>query len=260
MNKVIVQIYEIQEPREAEKAVELGVDHVGTVVLDPERWKQPALKDVVRVVADAGAKSSIIPLFCDADTISRMLDFYQPDIIHFCERLPLGRERRKELDRILSVQRIVKQRFPEIDSMRSVPVGPSGDDEGEELFSALPVLEPLCDWFLTDTELPAEDERPVEGFIGITGVTSNWDIAAKLVERAKVPVILAGGMSPENVYDGIMHTRPAGVDSCTLTNARDNKGRPVRFKKDFDLVERFVKEARRAEAALSGLRPDARAV
>ena len=34
MKKIVVQIYEIQRPREAEKMIELGVDHLGSVILN----------------------------------------------------------------------------------------------------------------------------------------------------------------------------------------------------------------------------------
>jgi len=52
------------------------------------------------------------------------------------------------------------------------------------------------------------------------------------------------------VFDGIMRVLPAGVDSCTGTNAVDLKGRSIRFKKDFGKVKRFVDETRRAERAI----------
>ena len=48
--RIIVQLYEIQEPREAERLIELGVDHIGSVILSPEAWKSPVLRDVVRLV------------------------------------------------------------------------------------------------------------------------------------------------------------------------------------------------------------------
>lgn len=76
-------------------------------------------------------------------------------------------------------------------------------------------------------------------------------MAEKLVESTPVPVILAGGISHANVFDGIMHVRPAGVDSCTKTNAVDRNGRVIRFKKDLDKVKRLVKAVRRAENELA---------
>ncbi|ABW68163.1 phosphoribosylanthranilate isomerase [Desulfosudis oleivorans] len=251
MKKIVVQIYEVQTPDEAESLINGGVDHLGSVVLDPERWKVAELKDTVRLAAQAGAKSSMIPLFSDPDTISRMLDFYRPAIVHFCEHLPLGDEGRKQLNDIFAVQRIVKQRFPEIQTMRTLPVGLPGEAETDDLLALLPEIEHLCDWFLTDTSPTAREAAPVPGFVGITGRPSDWAVVAKLVASTPVPVILAGGMSPENVYDGIVQTRPAGVDSCTQTNRRDPAGNPVRFSKDMDRVRRFVEETRRAEACIA---------
>jgi phosphoribosylanthranilate isomerase len=69
------------------------------------------------------------------------------------------------------------------------------------------------------------------------------------VAASPIPVILAGGLSPENARDAILETRPAGVDSCTGTNARDAAGIPIRFKKDMARVRRFIEEARRAGAS-----------
>jgi phosphoribosylanthranilate isomerase len=64
-------------------------------------------------------------------------------------------------------------------------------------------------------------------------------------------VILAGGLSPDNVYEGAMATNPFGVDSCTGTNAEDETARAIRFKKDYEKVRVFVAEARRAAKDLS---------
>ena len=41
---MIVQIYEIQEPREAERLIEMGVDRIGSVILSPEAWKNPSVR------------------------------------------------------------------------------------------------------------------------------------------------------------------------------------------------------------------------
>jgi phosphoribosylanthranilate isomerase len=109
-------------------------------------------------------------------------------------------------------------------------------------------LEPLSDYFLTDTLLTAGSRvgnQPETGYVGITGSTCDWNIAAALVSQSSIPVIAAGGLSPENVAEAIRVIRPAGVDSCSLTNAEDESGRPIRFRKDPGKVARFVAEARR---------------
>ena len=139
--------------------------------------------------------------------------------------------------------------------MRSIPISQSGMNDNVATIELARLFEPVSDYFLTDTLLVKEsgssfNNQPVKGFVGITGQTCDWDIAAKLVESSRIPVILAGGISPDNVFDGIMHVRPAGVDSCTRTNAVDSDGCLVRFKKDIGKVKRFVDETRRAERAI----------
>jgi phosphoribosylanthranilate isomerase len=111
---------------------------------------------------------------------------------------------------------------------------------------------PFSDFFLTDTLLlPARPNQsivqPEQGFVGITGKVCDWKMAEKLVRQSKIPVILAGGISPENVYDGILQVQPAGIDSCTHTNLLDESGNPVRFRKNPEKIIQLMEETRRAE-------------
>jgi phosphoribosylanthranilate isomerase len=86
--------------------------------------------------------------------------------------------------------------------------------------------------------------------VGITGQRCSWNTAADLVESSRIPVILAGGVSPDNVVEGIRRVLPAGVDSCTRTNALDKKGVPIRFRKNLQKVKQLVKAVREAEKTL----------
>ncbi len=47
---------------------------------------------------------------------------------------------------------------------------------------------------------------------GGTGKTFNWKIARDIVKGFEVPVILAGGLNPENIRDAVKKVRPYGVD------------------------------------------------
>jgi phosphoribosylanthranilate isomerase len=273
---MIVQIYEIQTTREAEIMVELGVDHVGSVLLSADDCRDAELKNTVRRVQAAGRKSSLIPLLRQCDAISRAVDFYQPDIVHLCENLlgenllgetlpcetlpgetlpgkslPGNIEDGVDTDSILKRQRALKERFPEIEFMRSIPIGRKGQGDVVPSLAYGALFEPWSDWFLTDTLLSHEHiatdrDQPVEGYVGITGLTCDWEIAAKLVRQSKIPVILAGGIGPDNVARGIRHVSPAGVDSCTLTNAMDGSGSARRFQKDPEKVKRMIQNARKA--------------
>ncbi len=51
--------------------------------------------------------------------------------------------------------------------------------------------------------------------IGGTGITHDWNISAKIVAESAVPVILAGGLTPENVAEAVRKVRPYGVDVHT---------------------------------------------
>ena len=71
---------------------------------------------------------------------------------------------------------------------------------------------------------------------GGTGHTSDWNVARELVD-AGLRVVLAGGLSPENVVDAIEQVRPWMVD--VISGVEASKG-----VKDADKVRRFVSAAR----------------
>lgn len=50
------------------------------------------------------------------------------------------------------------------------------------------------------------------GKLGGTGTVHDWDLSADLVKNIDVPVILAGGLKPENVAEAIKTVRPYAVD------------------------------------------------
>jgi phosphoribosylanthranilate isomerase len=76
---------------------------------------------------------------------------------------------------------------------------------------------------------------------GGRGVRPDWKRAAGLARR--VPLVLAGGLSPENVCEAILRVRPLAVDVSSGVESRPGV-------KDPRKIERFVAEVRRAESAL----------
>jgi len=253
MGKIIIQIYEVQEPLEAESLIETDVDHIGSVITSEESWRQPGILDTMRVICDSPSKSSLIPLFSNKDSIFRVLDYYQPDIVHLCEDLAEATGSSGRIETLVLQQQQIKEWFPEIKIMRSIPIPEPGKEDRISIMKLAGIFEPVSDFFLTDTLLGSEsgtvsEKQPVSGFVGITGITCDWEKAKELVQKSRIPVILAGGLSPDNVSEGIIQVMPAGVDSCTGTNEIDSRGKSVRFKKDFNRVRRFVKEVRRLES------------
>lgn len=262
MTKTLVQIYEVQNPAEAEALIALGVDHIGSVLLFRDSWKVETIRETIQTIQQAGGKSGLIPLFGGALTVFQALDYYRPDFVHFCEAIPIFRKSEAtaiwEFDALITLQADLKNRFPQIKIMRSLSVPKPGTARGidvlNNIMSFTKLLAPFSDYFLIDTIIGnqgAVHDQPVAGYVGITGEVCDWNIAGKIIKQSPIPVVLAGGMSGENVFEAIIKLQPAGVDSCTKTNAVDKEGRPVRFKKDLKKVKRMVEEARRADAALA---------
>ena len=125
----------------------------------------------------------------------------------------------------------LKRSLPGILLMRSIPIV---DEASIEIARS---YEGIADFLLLDSH--RESDRQ----IGALGVTHDWSISRRIVELVRTPVILAGGLGPDNVADAIRAVRPAGVDSKTKTD-QDGSHR-----KDLDRVRRFH-EAARAAAAL----------
>jgi len=249
--RIAVQIYEIQDSQGAEAVIELGVDRIGSVVLSEEKWKVPAIKEAIRVSNRAGVKHSLILLFNTREVLFRAIEYYQPDIVHFCESVTHDAGHMMPCEALIELQRQVRERFPDIELMRAVPIPAPESSQRIPTLDIAERFESVSDYFLIDTWL---GEEPVEGYLGITGRPCDWRAARRLVESSETPVVLAGGLSPENVYEGVMAVRPFGADSCTRTNVEGSNGGFVRFKKDYEKVKAFVAEVRRAEKDLSNLR------
>ncbi len=244
---MLAQIYEIQTPQEAEKCIALGVDRIGSVLLSTAEWKKPEIREAINLTQGTGATNNLIPLFDDWDTLCKAMDYYRPRFVHFCDNLTNTQGLQVDLSPFVLLQKKFKNAFPEIGIVRSIPIPPAGLTPDFPCLDLVRSLEQVSDSLLIDTWLGQE---PVAGFVGITGRLADLERAKAVVLQSKIPVLLAGGLSPENVFDTVNDVLPAGADSCTQTNQVDSSGKAIRFKKDFVKVEKFVKEIRRAESAL----------
>lgn len=73
---------------------------------------------------------------------------------------------------------------------------------------------------------------------GGTGETHDWEQTRLLVEELETPVVLAGGLTAENVREAVETVHPYGVDTATGVERTGGE-------KDHDAITQFVRRARR---------------
>ncbi|NOR46486.1 MAG: phosphoribosylanthranilate isomerase, partial [Methanosarcinaceae archaeon] len=74
------------------------------------------------------------------------------------------------------------------------------------------------------------------GKVGGTGAVHDWSVSRAVVEAVDVPVILAGGLNPDNVRAAVKSVLPYAVDTAS--------GIETNGMKDEKKICRFIREAR----------------
>ena len=75
-----------------------------------------------------------------------------------------------------------------------------------------------------------------DGLRGVTGETFDWKLLAG--RRSKTPLILSGGLGPDNVTEAIERVHPFAVDTATATESAPGRKDPVKLRDFFAAVER----------------------
>ena len=217
---MIVQIYEVSTPEEAAAISSFGADHIGVLVGDgafPREQSINRAKEIFRAIM-APSKGSALSLSADLKWIREVVSELDPPILH------LG-----ALTELLLPAHVreLKKDFPNLKIMRSIPV------VGEESVPLAKAYDGVADILLLDSHRPGDKQ------IGALGITHRWDLDRAIVENVSIPVIIAGGLGPDNVAEAIRVTHPAGVDSKTRTDKQDGS-----HTKDLNKVRRFVEIAK----------------
>ena len=216
----MIQIAGVIDAAEADMLQRCGVRYLGFPLRLPVHREDLSEKQAAAII-----KSLAAPAF---GVLITYLD-RASEIAAFCDALGArivqlhGEIERDELKRLKILD-------PNLTVIKSLVIGMRDD---RALEAMLRELTPFVDAFITDTF------DPNTGASGATGKTHDWRVSRRLVELADRPVILAGGLTPENVKRAILEVRPAGVDSHT--GVEDTSGRKSR-----EQVEKFLSEANEA--------------
>jgi len=98
--------------------------------------------------------------------------------------------------------RAIRTAQPGVKLIQAIHVG-DGDAANQAIAAAI-AAEPLVDALLLDSRTADR--------IGGTGQTHDWSVSRRIVERIGKPVILAGGLRPENLRAALETVGPAAVD------------------------------------------------
>ena len=89
----------------------------------------------------------------------------------------------------------------------------------------------FVDFILLDSGKPRAKLRTLGG----TGETHDWSISREICQQSSLPVLLAGGLNPDNIVDAKKAVLPSGFDLCSGVRT-DGKLDPEKLKKFMGLV------------------------
>ena len=217
---MIVQIYEVSSVEEARALCGIGVDHIGVLVGAGGFPREQSIAQARKILSaiSAPSRGSALCLSDDLGLIRKIATELDPSILH------LGAS-----TELLTPQDVamLRREFPLLKLMRSIPMIDQGSVEIARSYDR------IADILLLDSHKAGDRQ------IGALGVTHDWELDRQIVGSVSIPVIIAGGLGPENVIDAIKFVHPAGVDSKTRTDKADGS-----HTKDLDKVRQFVELAK----------------
>ena len=197
-----VKICGIQNPEDAQMGAELGADEIGLHI---------ALFGARSALEIAAAKAIIA---ATPKTTATVIVTSETDAQKLIETAVETGAAILQLYGNVTAETItrVKENLP------SVKVWKVIDVTDETAIDEAKKFESVVDALALDTVNPATGQR------GGSGMTHDWNISKKLVAAVSVPVVLAGGLNPDNVVEAIRMVHPYGVDvNSGVTNEDGSK-------------------------------------
>lgn len=207
MNRTRIKICGVTRKEDADAAVAAGADALGFVFYGPSP-RNVSVKQAAHIIRDLPAFVTSTALFVNAD-----VEFVQQVI----------NETGLDLLQFHGAEDVVYCEQFNRPYMKAVRMKPGVDVAAE------------CDRFSSAAAILLDAYRP--GVPGGTGDSFDWDL---IPSGLKKPIVLAGGLKPENVRRAVETVRPFAVDVSGGVEA--SKGI-----KDKEKIEKFTLEVTRAE-------------
>jgi phosphoribosylanthranilate isomerase len=215
-----IQIAGVIDKKEADLLVQCGVEYLGFPLRLPVNKEDLSEEEAEEIIIKL--PGSVVPILITYQNTHE-------DIIRFTRQLNVNCIQLHG-DLPVNELKLLKEKSPESCIIKSVIVR---DNNTDRLKEKIKNLDNYVDAFITDTF------DPQTGATGATGKTHDWNISAEIVKYTAKPVILAGGLNPNNVIEAILKVKPAGVDAHT--GVEDSFG-----SKNKNLVREFLQNAKRA--------------
>lgn len=186
---------------EADQAVRRGAGAVGLVSSMPSGPGVISEPLIAEMAAAVPREVSTFLLTCltDAPALIDQARRCRTDTLQLVERVEAATLRR------------LRQELPAVRIVQVLHVqGPAVIDEALG-------LDGLVDAFLLDSGRPGAAVPELGG----TGRVHNWGLSRRVVDGVSTPVILAGGLTPDNVAEAVENVRPFGVDVCSGVRSQD---------------------------------------
>ena len=210
----------IRSVAEAALAVRHGAAALGLVSAMPSGPGVIAEETIAEIAATVppGVATFLLTSRRDADSIIAQQRRCRVNTLQLCDSVERGCHSR------------LRANLPGIALVQVIHV--TGPETVEEAIAAADQVDAL----LLDS---GNQKLPVKE-LGGTGRTHDWRISRKIVETVRVPVFLAGGLTPENVAKAIREVRPFGLDVCSglRTNGILDEGKARKFFKNIEMATR----------------------
>ncbi len=211
-----VKICGIKTERDLVMALNAGADAAGFITEVPvDSPRKISLAEASRLI-------SKVPVF-----VASVLVIMPENAEQAVRMIQAARPAAVQIHNALGIPELKKIKETGVKLIKTIPVSA----DAVTLIKQVSELHGIADAVLLDTAL--------DGNSGGTGVPHNWEISSKIVLHSGMPVILAGGLRPENVTDAIRTVRPYAVDTAS--------GVETDGKKDEKKVTAFIKNVRMHE-------------
>lgn len=213
MKKVRIKICGITREEDLAVAAAAGADAVGFVVGVSSSPRNISLKQAEKLIkcVPIFVKSVLVMVPTGIDELVKIYEKLSPDAIQIHgENLPYVSA--------------IREKLPNTPLIRAINANPTN------MLEVAAEASKSSDAILLDSS--------ARGRYGGTGFVHDWDLSksVKQVIHPK-PLILAGGLNPENVKDAIRKVQPYAVDVCTGVESRPGI-------KDPEKVLAFVENAK----------------